>query len=334
MRTRQAVAIGALIVVVVLIAVGVNSCQSSARKSALQDYANNVNSVVSTSNQTGATLFKILQSGLSSAQATSISNQINQTRLGAQNELTRARRFGVPSSARSASSNLLQTLKLRLDGLTNIAAEIQPALGTSVNRDAVRQIAAEMARFYASDVLYKDYVAPEIVSALHANAIGVGGTNGVRINDRQFLPSIQWLDPSSVATVFNVSLPGATARSGKASPGLHGHTLNSVSVNGTTLQSGATNSVTASPPPTFSLAFDNGGVHDETDVTCKVSVTGTSVTGTKIVPQTFAGKAATCAVTLSSTPQVGTYSVVATIAKVPGETNTSNNTLTFPVTFK
>ncbi len=334
MRTRQAVAVAALIVVIVLIAVGVNSCQSSARKSALQDYGNNVNSVIATSNQTGASLFRVLQSGLSSAQATSVQNQVNQTRLSAQNELTRARRFSVPGAASSAGSGLIQTLKLRLDGITNIANEIQPALGTSVNRDAVKQIASEMARFYASDVIYKDYVAPEIVSALHASSIAVGGSGGVRINAGQFLPSIQWLDPTTVAGLFNVTLPGSSKTGGKVSPGIHGHVLNTVSVGGTTLQSGATNSVTASPAPTFQLAFTNGGVHNETDVTCKVSVTGTSVTGTKLVPETFAGKPATCAVTLSSTPPAGTDSVVATIEKVPGETNTSNNSLTFPVAFK
>ena len=334
MRTRQGIAVAALIVVIVLIAVGVNSCQSSARKSALQDYGNNVNSVITTSDQTGAKLFAILQSGLSSANATSTQNQVNQTRSSAQDELTRARRLSVPGAASAAGAGLIQTLKLRLDGITTIAAEIQPALGTSVNRDAVKQITGEMARFYASDVIYKDYVAPEIVSALHANSIAVGGSSGVRINAGQFLPSIQWLDPSTVAALFNVTLAGHSKTGGKIAPGIHGHVLNTVSVSGTTLQSGATNTVTASPPPTFQLGFTNGGANNERDVTCKVSVTGTSVTGTKVVPETFAGKGATCAVTLASTPAVGTYSVVATIEKVPGETNTSNNSLTFPVTFK
>ena len=35
-----------------------------------------------------------------------------------------------------------------------------------------------MARFYASDVLYKDYTLPQIVGALHAAGITVGGPTG------------------------------------------------------------------------------------------------------------------------------------------------------------
>lgn len=328
---RRAVAIAALIVVIVLIAVGVNSCQNSAQKSALQDYSNNVNSVVSSSNQTGSSLFGILQSGVSSSNATSVQQQINRARQSAQNQLQRARAFSVPDPDKGAQTYLLLALRMRLDGITNIASEIQPALGSSVNHDAINHIAAEMARFYSSDVVYKQYAAPALVSALHANNIAVGGADGQPINGGQFLPSIQWLDPNHVASVLNVNL--GSGHGGKPSPGLHGHTLNTVSAGGSQLQSGATNSVAASPPPTFTLSFTNGGQHNERDVRCKVTVTGTGVTGTKVVPQTTAGQNATCDVRLSQSPPTGTYNVVATVEKVPGETNTANNSLTFPVTF-
>jgi hypothetical protein len=326
------VAAVALVVVIVLIAVGVNSCQSSARKSALQDYANTVNSLVNRSFATSNSLFGVLSSGVNASNVTSKSQDINQTRLTAESELKQAQGLSVPSAAKTANSNLLSALKLRLDGITNIATEIQPALGTSVNREAVSQIAGEMARFYASDVLYKDYAAPAIVSALHANHIAVGGADGAPINPHQFLPSINWLRPSFVAAQLNVSLP-STASSGKVSPGLHGHSLTSVSVGGTTLEPGATNTVAASPTPTFTIDFVNGGASNETDVTCKVTVTGQGVSGTKVVPETFAGKSASCAVTLSTSPPRGTSTVEATIERVPGEKNLSNNTQSYPVTF-
>ena len=331
---RRAVAAVALVVVIVLIVVGVNSCQSSARKSALQDYANNVNTVIQRSDATSTSLFGQLSSGVSASNATSISTKINQTRQSAQDVLGQAQGLSVPSAVKTANSHLLFALQLRLDGITAIANQIQPALGTSVNRDAVTQIAGDMANFYASDVLYKKYTAPAIVSALHANHIAVGGADGAPVNGGQFLPSLDWLKPSFVAAQLNVSLP-STGKNGKAAPGLHGHSLKSVSVGGTTLQAGTTNTVTASPAPTFTLDFDNGGNFNETDVTCKVTVTGAGVSGTKVVPETVAGKTATCAVTLNSSPPTGqTFNVVATIERVPGEKNMANNTLTFPVTFQ
>ena len=52
------------------------------------------------------------------------------------------------------------------------------------------------------------------------------------------------------------------------------------------------------------------------------------------MPETFAGKNASCQVKLNAAPPKGTQSVVATIEKVPGEKNVANNTLTYTVTFQ
>ncbi len=325
-------AAAALLVVIILIALGIHSCQVSALNSSLKDYANNVSSVIQRSAQTGSQLFGDLASGGGQANATTLQNQINQTRVAAAAELGTAQGFDVPDQVKGAQQNLQLTLRMRLDGITNIAAQIQPALGTATAQDAVNSIAAQMARFYGSDVLYKDYVATAIAGALHAAGIPVGGPNGVTIAGQQFLPSIQWLNPSFISTELNVALPSTSKT--KATPGLHGHALNSVSVSGTTLQTGSTNTIPASPAPSFTLNFTNGGNNNETNVVCKVSVTGTSTSGQTVVPETFAGKPGTCAVKLSSSPTAGTDTVVATVEPVLGEKNKSNNSLSFPVTFQ
>jgi hypothetical protein len=322
----------ALIIVVVLIAVGVNSCQSSARKSALQNYANNVNSLIKRSDATSALLFKAL-AGSGGTGASQVSQSVNGSRADAQTVLSDAQGLSAPSAAKTANAHLLLALRMRLDGITSIAGEIQPALGSSISQQAVTSIATQMARFYASDVLYKDYAAPALVSALHANSIAVGGENGVPVNPGQFLPSLSWLTPSFVGDQLGVAVSGGGSSGGKVAKGLHGHSLTSVSVGGSELTAGGSNTIAASPTPTFTLDFANGGNFNETDVTCKVTVTGTSASGTKIVPETYAGKAATCAVTLKRPPPQGNYNVVATIEKVPGEKNLDNNTLSFPVTF-
>jgi uncharacterized protein YdbL (DUF1318 family) len=318
--------------VILLIALGVHSCQVSEANSALKDYTNNVSSLIQRSDATGQQLFSVLSSATGSGGALSLQNQINETRKSAATELADAKSLSVPDSVKSADQNLLLALQMRLDGITSIAAEIQPALGTSANAAAVNSLAAQTARFYASDVLYKDYTAPEIASALHTAGIGVGGTNGEAIDGGQFVPNVEWLLPSYIATELHVVLPGSAST--KFVPGLHGHALNSVSVAGTTLQTGSTNTIPLKPTPTFTLNFTNGGDFNETNVVCKVSVTGTGSSGQTVVPETFAGKPATCQVSLKSPPAAGTYTVVATIEKVPGEKDLANNTLSFPVTFQ
>ena len=331
-QARRGVAAVVLLIVIILIALGVHSCQVSAANSALKDYSNNVVSLIQQSSLTGKQLFGVLATGGGPGNGTNLQTQINQNRTNALAELRRAQAIDVPGEVRTAQANLLLALQMRLDGITSIANQIQPALGTTTNKDAINTIAGDMARFYASDVLYKGYTATAIAGALHAAGIPVGGPNGQAIAGQQFLPNVEWLIPSFIATELNVSLAGSNG--GKATPGLHGHSLDSVSVNGTTLQTGSTNTIPAKPPPTFTLNFTNGGNSNETNVVCKVTVTGTSASGQTIVPQTIAGQHGSCRVTLTSAPPAGTQSVVATIEPVLGEKNKSNNSLSFPVTFQ
>ena len=316
----------------ILIAVGVHSCQVSQRNSALRDYADSVASIMRSSNQTGQQFFNVLSSGQGASNGTNLQSQVDEARLSAENQFNRAAALSVPDEAKGAHTNVLLTLQMRRDGITNVAGQIQPALQPSTASAAVNAIAAEMARLYSSDVVYKDYALPGIVSALHSAGIAVGAPNGVPVVSQQFVPDVQWLQPAFVATQLHTSL--TPSGGGKVSPGTHGHELNSVSVGGNTLQTGSTNTLPASPAPTFTLTFTNSGSNNESNVVCKVSLSNSSVSGTTTVPQTQAGQQTTCQVQLSSAPPAGSTTVNATIQPVPGEKNTSNNTLTFPVTFQ
>ena len=321
-----------VVVAIILIAVLVNSCETSARNSALKDYNNNVASLNARSVQTGANFFKALSGGTSDPM--SLQQSLAQAAGDAGTELSDAKGLSVPDEVKGAQQQFVDALQMRKDGMTNIANQIQPALQSTTSKDAINTIAAEMARFYASDVLYKDYSVPQIVGALRAAGITVGGLGGQQLNASQFLPSINWLDPQHVATALHVSLPSSSGQTQTIAPGLHGHELNSVSVGGSTLQPGSTNSIPASPAPTFTLNFANTGQNTETNVKCRVTVSGTGVSGQTIVPQTTAGESTSCQVTLSTTPPRGTHSVTAEIVPVPGEKNIANNSQTFQVTFQ
>jgi hypothetical protein len=137
-----------------------------------------------------------------------------------------------------------------------------------------------------------------------------------------------------VASVLHVSLPSSPSQPKNIAPGLHGHKLNSVTVGGTSLQTGSSNSIPASPPATFTLNFTNSGQNTETNVICKVTIAGSKVNGQTIIPQTTAGETTNCEVTLSSAPPKGSQTVKAEVVPVPGEKNDANNSLTFPVTFQ
>jgi hypothetical protein len=329
---RRAVAVGLLIVVIVLLAVLVHSCDVSATNSSLRDYANSVASQIQSSDATSAQLFSALESSKDHSNPTALAQQITSLADSAQKQLADVENLSVPSSMQPAQNKLVLVMTMRRDGLRQIASQIQPALGTSTNVDAIKQIAAATSLFYGSDVTYKAYVGPEIAAALHAAGIAVGGPNGESINPGQFLPDLGWLDSSFIAAKLGSRLP--SSHQNTAAPGLHGHVLNSVSVGGATLSPTAPNTVASSPPPTFVLNLTNGGQYTEYNVSCKVSVAGLNDTGTTTLPQTTPGETTDCSVKLPQAPTPGTYQVTASIGVVPGEQNTANNTATYSVTFQ
>jgi len=330
-RARRGVALVILLIVVILIVVGVHSCQVSARNNSLRDYNNNVSTIITESNQTGQEVFDALSNTSGSGGAVGVQSKIAAAANRATNELNQAKKLSVPDEVKKAQQYFEWAMQARSDGISGIANQVQPALSNATSKDAVNQIAADMAKFYSSDVQYKSYALPLIAGALKQAGIATSGANAQTFNGDQFLPDVRWLTPSFVADQLKVSIatPG-----GKPTPGLHGHSLDSVSVGGTTLQTGSTNTLPASPPTQFTLNFTNGGTNTEHNVSCKVSVSNTSITGKTTVPETTPGQHATCSVTLNASPPAGNYTVTATIGKVPGEKTITNNTMTFPVTFQ
>ncbi|HEX8977231.1 MAG TPA: hypothetical protein VF781_12015 [Solirubrobacteraceae bacterium] len=328
-QTRRAVLAVALLIVVILIALGVHSCQVSANESALKDYTNHVSSLITQSNATGKQLFGQLAPSGGQQNGPAVQTQINGTLNQAQNELRSARDYSAPDAVKTANQNFVLALKMRADGIRNVAGQIQPALGNQTSQTAVNSIAAEMARFYASDVLYKDYAAPEIAAALHAAGIAVGG-NGETIAGGQFVPNLLWLTPSYISGQLHVASSGGT---GPASS--HSHKLTQVAIGSNTMVPGVTNHTPATPPAVFTLTFTNAsGSSGGGNLTCNVTVAGTGITGTATATAPSAGQTGTCQVTLSASPPVGVHPVTASVQSSPSEGTNKTNSESFPLDFQ
>jgi hypothetical protein len=325
-QVRRAVALGALLVIVLLIALGVHSCDVSSTQSALQNYTTRVSSLMASSAQNGKQLFNVLSGAASKGNPTQVQTQVNQALSVADHLLGQAKSMSVPGQVTTGNRDVVMALRMRADGISNIAGEIQPVLGTSATQSDINRLAAQTARFYASDVLYKDYGAPAIAAAVNAAGVRFSPLSGA-----QFVPDVQWVLPSYIGSQLHIA--GASSPT-KVTPGIHGHKLDSVSAAGTTLTPGGTATLPAKPPPSFILTFTNTGTNTQTDVVCKVTVNGTGVTGQAVVPETFPGKQATCTVPLSASPPTGTQTVVAQIERVPGEKSVVRNSQSFTITFQ
>lgn len=331
--SRRLIAGGVAAVVVLLLAVLIKGCLDDRASSQIKEFNGKTAQLISDSDtQVSAPLFKKLQ-GAASKPPTDIQDSVNQLGYVAADQVKLAQKLDAPDDLKSAKSNLVQTMKLREDGVKGIAANLQTAISRNSgdSQRAVDAIAGQMRAFDASDVIYSLYVAPAISKALDNAGIAVGA-GGEKIAQTNFLPDIKWLDPSYVSS----QLAGSSSPAGAAAPGTHGHSLDSVSAGGQQLSTDTTNSVPGSPPPAFAVTFTNGGSVDESNVTITVKVEGgpSPITATKVVARTAAGQQQTVQVPLASAPPIGqTVTVTVTIGVVPGESNGDNNTQSFQVSF-
>jgi hypothetical protein len=330
---RRAVALGAVAIVLVIIVLGFKSCRDSAHKNALRDYNTSVATIVRDSDeQVGKPLFDLLQSKTQQSPVAQ-ETQINQYRVVAEDQADRARQLDVPGDMAAAQRDLLMTLDFRAEAVGAIADQIRTALGSenAASKQATSEIAGQMQKLLASDVIYSQRTAPLIKERLDAD-----GITGQTIAASKFLPNLGWLDPDTVAARI-----GGTPSSGTkapTTPGPHGHGLTSVAIGGTTLQpSPAVNRVASTADIAFAVTFQNQGASDETNVKVTVRITAEgekAIVVTKTVPQTKAGATSEVDIPLGQSPTIGApVTVKVTVGKVPGEQKTDNNTQSYTVLF-
>ncbi len=185
--SRRVIAAVAILVVLILVVVGVHSCQVSARNTSLKDYANNISSAQQASR---STTWRTRSSASSraaggSSNASGAADLIDRVGGDGEHQLNRAKGLDVPDEMKGAQQQFLLAMQMRHDGIADIAANIQQALGNTTSKDAINAIAADMARFYASDVIYKDYAtAPGRRAPCNNAGIAVGGANGVQLDEQ------------------------------------------------------------------------------------------------------------------------------------------------------
>jgi hypothetical protein len=334
-RLRQAVGLGALVVLAFVIVLGFKGCLDSRKDNQLKDYNRNVTAVVNDSDQSvGKPFFQRMSNGARNSQELQV--QVNQLRVAAEDDVKRAKAFAVPGDMGAAQRNLELVLNLRAEGLTKIADQIPAALGRGqTSEDAIKRIAGEMQTFLASDVIHAERVAPLISDALDKNNV-----KGQEIAGSRFMTDVSWLAPATVAAHLGRSATSSTGNTGAAAPGLHGHGLLGTTIGAVALQPeapGVVNRVPWSANPTITVKFANQGDNDESNVKVSVSVkatTGKAITATKTIGQTKAKQQSTVNISLGAAPAAGTPTTLSVlIAKVNGEKKTDNNRSSYTVIF-
>jgi CARDB len=320
---RRLLALGAALVVLILIVLGVKGCLDARARSALTDYSRDVKQLLVETSQTSKDFFGKLEEpgGLS---VTEFTGQVDADRSAMTNYKTRIDGLSAPGGLGDAQKSLELVYTLRAAAMEKIAEKMPTALGEAGAAKATAAIAKQMQTLLASDVIYESIVRPEINGKL--------GGEGIESDDvptNSFLPDgTKWLDEAEVSKALG-AVSGSSG--GEPTPGVHGLGLVGVSIGETELVAETATSVVTEGTPEVEVTVQNQGESTENGVTVVVIANGKETT--QEIPTLEAAAEETAVVPLTPAPK-GETTLEIEVEPVPGEQFTDNNEATYTVNFE
>jgi hypothetical protein len=332
---RRTLAIGAGLLVLILLVLAFRGCLNARNEQAIKDYVGESSELIDNSKLEGNQLFELLGGSGDQDDAVDAANVVNGLRSESATLVDRANGLDAPDEVSTAQTNLLDALELRRDALAAVANALPGALADEERRESTSDIAEMMQVFLASDVLLKYRFRPSLEQSLDDEDLS-DEVSLPRQPRLEFVPDVQWVAPDFVAD----QIAGLRGTGGggdeSAAPGLHGNGLGTVTLGGVALVPGASATVPLSDDLSFEVQVVNQGENNETDVNVRVTV-GEGNDATELeeaIPEIAIGEQQTVTIPLAERPPTGeNVQVTVEVEPVPGEEMTDNNTAEFTVIF-
>jgi len=325
---RRAIGIGIVVIVLILIVLGVKGCLDARKTRSFENYVSDLNAITAqTSQLSGAFFGKLSDPGtLSPLQ---FKAEIAADRGTAENLASRVDALSTPGELSDAQNELNLSYQLRAQAMTGISNQMSTALGNPgpERTKAIASITDYMQYFLASDVLYKQ-AQDQIDTELANQGINEKAPASVFMTD-----PTRWLDPLQVSTALaSVSSANATAH------GTHGLAIVATTVKpgDVALTPDTPATISGNGAPEIDVQVSNGGSVTEKGVGVSYSLTGgpQTVEGSTTIGAIAAGAIQTAALPIHPSPARNTpLTLEVTVLPVPGEQITTNNRLTYQLTF-
>jgi hypothetical protein len=329
---RRGFAVGAALLLLILLIFVIKGCRDSAREQAFKDYLRNVSSLMDQSNSESRSLFGLLaRPGTQSP--VQLQTSVNASRNESQTLVDRADRLEPPDELKTGDRYLRDTLELRRDAITAVATELPTALGDQNTDAAAARIAGAMQEFLASDVIYNQRALPNLKGPTEKQGL----TDQVTFQQSRFLLDLGWLSTTTVADRMSRVRSGVGS-TGTIAPGPHGTGLGSVTVKpgGQSLTSGSAVQLKAAANTSFDVQVTDQGASDEKNVRVRLTIEGAGkpIVVTQTIPSIAAGQTATASIPLATAPPTGLpVAIKVEVLPVPGEKNTTNNKAQYSAVF-
>jgi CARDB len=325
---RLVALIGLAILVVVLLAVWIEGCSSDRQRDRYSSYMTDIGTIGNNSARLGEQLATTLTTvGLKQEELDAKLAGFVQV---AETQMQNAEELDTPGPLHDANEGAVESLRLRVIGLSGLRSVFQDSTDAEDAAEVGQLLAAQMRRLQASDVVWADLFRAPAQVVLEDEDI-----EGVQVPSSVFVPTDDLTAASALAAVWQRTQEAAT---GGTPTGLHGNQIAFVRAlpSDQLLSTDTETTIKVSTQLAFEVGVEDSG--DSQEVRVKVTLTipkqPEPIVQSKTIPIIDPGE------TKTVTFQVGTLvpfgeqiAVRVDVDPVPGETNTSNNTLEFPVIF-
>lgn len=319
---RRLIAVGVGLAFLILIVVGIRGCLEARSDRGLRNYAEDVSTIMQESQTRGEEFFEALEGGTGTEQE--LEQQISAIRGASAALYDRAEDLGAPDQMRDAQTATTLALRLRRDGLEQIAAHIGGATADEETAPDVEVIATQMGSLFASDILWGQLASPEIASVLESEDV-----EPQELPAGNFMPegdAARFLDQTEIA-----SLVGGVGGDEEAA-GVSGLGLVSTSIGDTTLDPETTTTV-PSDANEITVEVQNQGESEASEVIVSVTL-GDQAPIEKPIPQIEAGSTEVANIPIETLPQPGAeVQLDVLVQPVAGELDASNNESTYTIIF-
>jgi len=317
------------ILVVVLLVVWADGCQSTKQRDAYNAYYEKVAVVGSGSVKIGKDLATLLTTpGLKQAELEQkLGGLVQQQQLGAK----QSQEIDPPGPLTPSHEHAIEALELRVSGMQGLLDTFKATASSSDSATAGQELAARAQRLEASDVVWADLFQAQ--ADLTAAAEGADGAAAAPAS--VFITNVDLYTARSMTAIWQ-RVHGAST--GGTPTGLHGSSLagTTVTPSGQQLSPSTETTIQVSTELGFEVAVTNSGENQEVQVEVTLTIPKQPAPIVKKATIDLIDPGETKTVVFKDFPEVPfgeKTTVQVSVKPVPGESNTSNNSAEYPVIF-
>ena len=317
------------ILIVLLLVVWVNGCREDQRKDAYRDYVQQVREYATQSQRLGRRFNNLLTTR--GTQEADVERELAGLATQHDQIANNARELEPPGRLRDQHAHMLDTFDLRTNGLRGMTEAFRSTAGSRNASVAGAQLALQMQRFVASDVIWEDLFKEPTRAELDNLDI-----TGVNVPSSVFLRNADIATTASMRSVWQ-RIHGAATGGTNCTPRGTGIVSTKVLPN-QELSTEETNTIQLSTDLTFAVTVQNSGCAQEVGIKVRLTIQQSPrpITAQRTIDLLDQGDEATVEFDQlqSRLPQLDQRtSLTVEVEPVPDESNTDNNEESYPVQF-